>query len=132
MASLNETLDDDPAPFPQLDPAEAARLIRVAVARRASFAGAPFPVRLFDRGADGIPRLVIERFGTALRVSGGPEKAPLLPAIRGALGDPPELFHRFGHLAMGGPDAGQRIVVEHGLRFEVGLLPHRNSGLFLE
>ncbi|MBI5543930.1 MAG: class I SAM-dependent methyltransferase, partial [Deltaproteobacteria bacterium] len=47
-------------------------------------------------------------------------------------GDPPELFHRFGHLAMGGPDAGQRIVVEHGLRFEVGLLPHRNSGLFLE
>lgn len=132
MDGPNDTFDDEPGPAPQLDAAEAARRIREAVARRARFAEAGFPVRLFDRGADGIPRLVVERFGTALRASGGPEKAPLLPAIRDALGNPGELFHRFGHQAMGGPDEGKRVVCEHGLRFEVGLLPHRNTGLFLD
>lgn len=132
MTNLNESPDDVPCPVPQLEGAEVVRRIREAVARRASLANADFPVRLFDRGADGIPRLVVERYGTALRVSGGPEKAPLLDAIREGLGHPAELFHRFGHRAMGGPDAGQRVVAEHGLRFEVGLLPHRNTGLFLD
>ena len=119
-------------PIAELEPAEVARQVRAALARRASLAHADFPVRLFDRGADGIPRLIIERYGAAIRVSGGPEKASLLPAIRDALGDPPELFHRFGHLAMGGPDEGRRVVVEQSLKFEVGLLPHRNTGLFLD
>lgn len=130
--SANDTLEEGLGPFPDLEPSEVARRVRAAVARRAPLADADFPVRLFDRAADGVPRLVIERYGTAVRVSGGPEKAPLLPAIREALGEPPELFWRFGNLAMGGPDAGQRVVTEHGLRFEVGLLPNRNTGLFLD
>ncbi|MGC4121335.1 MAG: class I SAM-dependent methyltransferase [Myxococcales bacterium] len=43
-----------------------------------------------------------------------------------------KLFYRFGFQAMGGPDDGRRVVEEHGLRFEVALLPHRNTGLFLD
>jgi 23S rRNA (cytosine1962-C5)-methyltransferase len=89
-------------------------------------------VRLFDRAGDGLSRLVIERFGNAIRVQGGPEKQALLPAIREALGNPAELFYRFGHDALGGPDEGLRIVEEGGLRYEVALLPARNTGLFLE
>ena len=65
-------------------------------------------------------------------MSGGPEKAPLLPAIAGALGHPRELFFRFGHESRGGPDDGLRTVSEHGLSYEVALLPNRNTGLFLE
>lgn len=115
-----------------LEAAEVAALVRAALERRAELSGTDFPVRLFDRAGDGLSRLVIERFGDALRISGGPEKAALLPAIREALGCPAELFYRFGHEAQGGPDGGVRVVKEDGLLFEVALLPHRNTGLFLE
>lgn len=114
------------------DAAEVAALVRAALVRRAELSGADFPVRLFDRAGDGLSRLVIERFGGAVRVSGGPEKAALLPVIREALGAPAELFYRFGHEAQGGPDGGVRVVQEDGLIYEVALLPHRNTGLFLE
>lgn len=91
-------------------------------------------LRLFDRAADGIPRLVIEQFGTAIRITAGPERAALLEPIRQALGAPPELFWRFGHEQTGGPegDDGRRTVTEHGLRYEVRLLPDLHTGLFLE
>jgi len=107
-------------------------LIQRALERRASLAHVEHPIRLFDRAADGLSRLVIERYGTAIRVAGGPEKAALLPAICEALGHPPELYFRFGPDSLGGPDEGTRTVREHGLAYEVALLPHRNTGLFLE
>ena len=121
-----------PAPGPS--PEEAIRLVREAIQRRERWAGADHPVRLFDRSADGITRLVIERYGTALRASGSPDRARLLPAIREALGNPRELFFRFGFETLGGPegDDGVRRVREDGLEYEVQLLPHRNTGLFLE
>ena len=117
---------------PPPDAPEVIRLVRAAVERRAALAAAAFPVRLFDGAADGVSRLVVERFGAALRVAGGPERVGLLPAVREALGEPRELFFRFGHGCVGGPDAGARVVSEHGLAFEVALLPHRHTGLFLE
>jgi 23S rRNA (cytosine1962-C5)-methyltransferase len=107
-------------------------LIRAAVERRRPLLHQTFPMRLFDGAGDGLPRLVIERWGDAYRASGGPEKAALLSPIHDALGEPAEFFHRFSHAHVGGPDNGKRTVEENGLRFEVELLPHRNTGLFLE
>jgi 23S rRNA G2069 N7-methylase RlmK/C1962 C5-methylase RlmI len=124
-------LEQDVAPAP-VDPDLVARLLREALARRAALLEAEYPVRLFDRAGDGLSRLVVEKFGDAWRVSGGPEKAALLPVIREVLGNPPALYYRFGHEATGGPDDGVRVVREDGLDYEVALLPNRNTGLFLE
>lgn len=109
--------------------------VRRAVEKRRSLVdGGVEVLRLFDGAGDGIPRLTIEQFGTAIRISGGPERADLLEPIREALGAPGELFWRFGHEQRGGPegDDGVRVVTEHGLKFEVKLLPDRHTGLFLE
>ncbi len=110
------------------------QLVREAVARRAEWVSADHPVRLFDRASDGIPRLVIERFGSALRASGAPDHAVLLPAIREGLGNPSELFFRFGFEHVGGPpgDDGLRRILEDRLSYEIQLLPNRNTGFFLE
>ncbi len=118
-----------------VDPTIAAELVRRACAKRRSlFDSGVETVRLFDRGGDGIPRLVIEQFGAAVRIAGGPEHAALLGALREALGEPEALFWRFGHEITGGPDGddGRRVVSENGLRFEVRLVPDRHTGLFLE
>lgn len=125
----------DPAASPDaLSHERVVQLVREAVARRAEWATADHPVRLFDRASDGIPRLVIERFGTAVRASGAPDRAALLPAIREGLGEPGEFFYRFGFEQLGGPagDDGLRTVREDGLSYEVQLLPNRNTGFFLE
>ncbi len=91
-------------------------------------------LRLFDRAGDGISRLVIERFGTALRVTGAPERSELQEPVREMLGGQGELFWRFGHAVQGGPPGADpvRVVSENGLRYEVRLLPDRHTGLFLE
>lgn len=114
---------------------EVATLVRRAVERRQPLRAQGLEaIRLFDRAGDGLPRLVIEQFGGAIRISGGPERAALLEPIREALGSPDELFWRFGHAQLGGPpgDDGRRIVTEDGLKYEVRLLPDRHTGLFLE
>ncbi len=114
---------------------EASALVRQAWERRRPLSERGLEaIRLFDRTGDGIPRLVIEQYGTAVRICGGPEHAPLLDSLREALGNPPELFWRFGHACVGGPagDDGRRIVSENGLAFEVRLLPDLHTGLFLE
>lgn len=106
--------------------------IRAAVARRADL-DTPC-VRLFDGAGDGIPRLVIERFGDAHRITGGPENQVLLPTVRAALERPEPLFWRFDHEHEGGPpgDDGAREVDEAGLRYGVRLRGSRNTGLFLD
>ncbi len=118
-----------------LTPTEVVDLVSRAVARRAPLVAQDAEaVRLFDRMGDGIPRLVIERFGRAVRVTGAPERAVLLEPIREALGGEGELFWRFGHALQGGPPSADsvRVICEHGLRYEVRLLPDRHTGLFLE
>ncbi|MGA9520527.1 MAG: class I SAM-dependent methyltransferase [Myxococcaceae bacterium] len=109
--------------------------VRVAIERRKPLLESGIEaLRLFDRVGDGIPRLVIEQYGAAVRITGGPEHSPLLEPIREALGHPRELFWRFGHACVGGPvgDDGRRVVSENGLAFEVRLLPDLHTGLFLE
>ncbi len=118
-----------------LDTETAKERVRRAVERRKSLLESGVEaVRLFDRVGDGIPRLVIEKYGTAVRICGGPEHAELLEPIREALGNPPELFWRFGHANIGGPegDTGRREISENGLRFELRLLPDLHTGMFLE
>lgn len=118
-----------------MDSAEIIHLVRQAVENRKPLLDAGIDtLRLFDRAADGIPRLVIEQFGSAIRISGGPERVELLEPIIEALSAPAELFWRFGHEHCGGPsgDNGVRAVSENGLRYEVRLLPDRHTGLFLE
>ncbi len=118
------------APAPS--PAEITARVQAAVQARAALG--LDAVRLVDGAGDGLPRLVVERFGDAYWVRGGPERAADLPAVRAGLGDPPALFWRFGHSESGGPpdDPGARIIDEHGLRFEVDLGNTRNTGLFLD
>lgn len=91
-------------------------------------------MRLFDGAGDGLPRLVIERYGQAYRVRGGPEHAALLPEIKSALGNPPMVYSRFGHdfeeKPEGAPDF--QIIQENGLQFRVQLHGSRNTGLFLD
>jgi 23S rRNA (cytosine1962-C5)-methyltransferase len=118
-----------------IDPAEVKERVRRARGRRAPLLEAGIEgLRLFDGEGDGIPRLTIEQFGAAVRISGGPEHAGLLAPLREVLGSPRELFWRLGHEHRGGPpgDDGRRVVREHGLRFEVRLVPDRHVGLFLE
>jgi 23S rRNA (cytosine1962-C5)-methyltransferase len=121
---------------PDVDPTER---LRAAFARRARPDLArqlnTDALRLFDSAGEGIVRLVVERFGDAVRVTGGPDEAVHLSAVRAVVGDAP-LFWRFGGdpALSGGPvgDDGRREVVEGGLRFGVELLPNRNTGLFLD
>ena len=111
---------------------ETGEILRAAFARRDGLDLQTDAVRLFDGVGDGLDRLVVERLGEAIRVTGAPTEAPLLDAVRAAL--PPEtpLFWRFGNDTLGGPDEGRRMVAEGDLRFQVELLPNRNTGLFLD
>ncbi len=110
------------------DEVEAA--VRAAAARREHLHREA--LRLVDGAGDGLPQLVVERFGDAFRVRGHPDRASWLPAIRRALDDPQRLYWRFGHANEGGPDDGVFEVVEGGLRYQVRLTGHHNTGLFLD
>jgi 23S rRNA G2069 N7-methylase RlmK/C1962 C5-methylase RlmI len=115
----------------------AVERIRAAFARRDALGDRlnTDALRMFDSVGDGLDRLVIERYADAWRVSGGPDEAVHLPAVRAVVGDS-NLFWRFGGDAAGtgGPlgDAGRREVFEGPLRFGVELVPNRNTGLFLD
>lgn len=91
-------------------------------------------LRLFDGGSEGIPGLFIERFGPAedrrYRITGPPALADQEAAIFEALGRPEAAYWRFGHDHTWGPDDGQMVVEEYGLRYHVRLIGQRNAGLF--
>ncbi len=107
-----------------MNPADA---IDAALERRA---GLPLEaLRLIDGRGDELPRFTLERYGDAVRASGGPEQAPLLPLLRARF---ETLFWRFGHGEQGGPPEAERVVHEAGLRFDVRLRGHRNTGIFLD
>ncbi len=117
---------------------QAQALIRRAVALRAEIPelsrlleSPSAALRLFDSGGDGLPGLVIERFGGALRASGPLHCATHLPAIRKAFPSD-QLFWRFSHKEQGGPDEGGRLIQEGGLSYAVQLQGSRNTGLFLD
>ncbi len=102
-------------------------LIEAAIERRADLDFEA--LRLFDGHGDGLARLTIERFGDAVRASGAPERAELLPLLKARF---PKLYWRFGHDNEGGPDAGRLEVMEAGLRFGLQLTGQRNTGIFLD
>lgn len=110
--------------------AEVEAAVRAAAARRGHLQ--QDALRIVDGAGDGLPRLVVERYGEAYRVRGHPDRAAWLPAVRRALDDPARLYWRFGHADEGGPDDGVIEVVEDGLRYQVRLAGHHNTGLFLD
>jgi 23S rRNA (cytosine1962-C5)-methyltransferase len=113
------------------EPAEVRALVQAAVTKRAPLEHEA--LRLVNGSADGLPRLLVERYGDALWVRGAPEWETHADAIREGLGSPEALFWRFGREA-GGPegDDGQRIITERGLTYGIELGANRNTGLFLD
>ncbi len=110
-----------------------AERVRAACAARAGLS--EDALRLVDGAADGVPGLVVERYGDALRARGPAPLFATLDAVRAGLAEQQgPLFWRFTHAHEGGPmgDDGARVVSEDGLRFNVMLQGVRNPGLFLD